>query len=108
MFKHSLLSIALVMPLAANAASSAGASKYRVEIRNFHFVPARVTVPVGAQVTWTNTDEEPHIVVSTGNQFPSSPALDTGDHYQTTFAKPGTYTYFCSIHPQMVATIIVK
>ncbi len=62
----------------------------------------------GAQITWTNKDEEPHIVVSTGSQFPSSPALDTGDHYQATFANPGTYTYFCSIHPQMVGTIVVK
>lgn len=107
MFKRSVLFMALALPLMANAAS-VDASKYQVEIRNFHFVPERVSVPVGAQVTWTNRDEEPHIVVSTGNQFPSSPALDTGDHYQTTFSKPGTYTYFCSIHPQMVATIIVK
>jgi plastocyanin len=107
MFRRSLLSVALFLPLAASAATPA-VSKYQVEIRNFHFMPAEITVPAGAEVTWTNTDEEPHIVVSTGNQFPSSPALDTGDHYQATFAKPGTYTYFCSIHPQMVGTIVVK
>ena len=109
MSKRSLLSLALLLPLAASAAGApSNASKYQVEIHNFHFMPAQITVPAGAQVTWTNTDEEPHIVVSTGNQFPSSPALDTGDHYQATFAKPGTYTYFCSIHPQMVGTIVVK
>ncbi len=107
MFKRSLLSLALLLPLAASAAAPA-AGKYQVEIRNFHFMPAQITVPAGTQVTWTNKDEEPHIVVSTGNQFPSSPALDTGDHYQATFFKPGTYTYFCSIHPQMVGTIVVK
>ena len=107
MFRQSLMFVALALPFAVSA-SPAGAGKYQVQIRNFHFMPARMTVPVGAQVTWTNTDEEPHIVVSTGNQFPSSPALDTGDRYQATFTKPGTYTYFCSIHPQMVATIVVK
>ena len=107
MFRRSSMFVALALPFAVSA-SPADAGKYQVQIRNFHFMPARMTVPVGAQVTWTNTDEEPHIVVSTGNQFPSSPALDTGDRYQATFTKPGTYTYFCSIHPQMVATIVVK
>lgn len=100
-------------PLFALAVSTACARAatpraYDVRIHNFHFEPATLTVPAGAQVTWTNQDEEPHIVVSTGNRFPSSPALDTGDHYRATFAKPGTYTYFCTIHPQMVGTIVVK
>jgi plastocyanin len=103
-----LISLVLMLPLAASAATPTRAATYQVEIRDFHFLPAQMTVPVGAQVTWTNTDEEPHIVVSTGNRFPSSPALDTGDHYQAAFARPGTYTYFCSIHPQMVGTIVVK
>ncbi len=108
MFRRSLLPLALLLPLAASAAPPAATARYQIEIRNFHFLPARATVPVGAQVTWTNRDEEPHIVVSTGNRFPSSPALDTGDRYRATFTTPGTYTYFCSIHPQMVATIVVR
>ena len=108
MFRRSLLPLALLLPLAAVAAPPGTAAGYQVEIRDFHFMPARTTVPAGARITWTNQDEEPHIVVSTGNQFPSSPALDTGDHYQAVFSKPGTYTYFCSIHPQMVGTIVVK
>ena len=108
MLKSLLLLAVLALPLTASAAAPPGSAAYKVEIRNFHFMPALVTVPAGAQVTWTNKDEEPHIVVSAGGQFASSPALDTGDSYHTTFAKPGTYTYFCSIHPQMVGTIIVK
>jgi plastocyanin len=76
-------------------------------IRNFVFQPATLTVTAGSKVTWTNRDEEPHLVVSAGAQFPASPALDTDDSYSTTFAKPGTYTYFCSIHPHMVGTIVV-
>ncbi|MBS0432425.1 MAG: cupredoxin domain-containing protein [Proteobacteria bacterium] len=97
--------VAGAAPRAPGAEAAAGSS---IEIRNFHFMPAQLTVPVGAKVTWTNRDEEPHIVVSTGNQFPASPGLDTGDHYQATFTRPGTYTYFCSIHPQMVGTIVVS
>ena len=37
-----------------------------------------------------------------------SPALDTDDSFSFTFAKPGTYTYFCSVHPHMTGTIVVK
>lgn len=107
--RHLLLLVALAFPLAAAATPPARvANTYRVEIRNFHFMPERLTVPVGAQVTWINKDEEPHVVVSAGGQFPPSPGLDTGDSYHATFAKPGSYTYFCSIHPQMVGTIVVK
>lgn len=109
MFKRLLLLTALALPLVVAAAQPAKtATRYEVEIRNFQFTPARLTVPVGAEVTWTNKDEEPHVVVSAGGQFPQSPGLDTGDSYRTTFVKPGTYTYFCSIHPQMVGTIIAK
>jgi plastocyanin len=98
----SVLLAVLAISTAACAADSA------VTIRGFAFEPARLTVSTGSKVTWTNRDEEPHIVVSAGAQFASSPALDTDDTYSTTFAKPGTYTYFCSIHPHMVGTIVVK
>ena len=101
-FTLPLLFALLAVSTIANAAASA------VTIRGFAFEPARLTISAGSKVTWTNRDEEPHIVVSAGTQFASSPALDTDDSYTTVFAKPGTYTYFCSIHPHMVGTIIVK
>jgi plastocyanin len=95
--------------VAANSLAAVAATlKNTVVIRNFAFQPATLTVTAGSKVVWTNRDEEPHLVVSAGAQFPASPALDTDDSYATTFAKPGTYTYFCSIHPHMVGTIIVK
>jgi plastocyanin len=97
-----LLFALLAVSTAASAATSA------VTIRGFAFEPARLTISAGSKVTWTNRDEEPHIVVSAGAQFASSPALDTDDSYATVFDKPGTYVYFCSIHPHMVGTIIVK
>ena len=90
----------------AHAAGTAMAAK--VEIRNFAFSPKVLNVRAGTRVAWTNLDEEPHTVTSAGGQFQSSAALDTGDGYAVTFSKPGTYTYYCAIHPMMVGTVVVK
>jgi plastocyanin len=80
-----------------------------VTIDNFAFAPATLTVEPGTKITWTNKDEEPHTVTSAdGGATFKSPALDTDDKFSFTFDKPGTYKYFCSIHPHMVGTIVVK
>ncbi|WP_266169580.1 cupredoxin domain-containing protein [Dyella subtropica] len=92
--------------LAASAAATAHTSQ--IDIRNFAFAPKTLTVPVGTRVVWTNRDDEPHVIVSAGALFTSSHALDTSDSYAVTFSKPGTYAYFCSIHPMMVGSIIVQ
>lgn len=107
---YSIVPVAvLALALHAQAAAPASSSSTRhIDIRNFRFEPVRLVVPVGATVTWTNHDEEPHVVTSAGTGFKSSPALDTGDHYSTLFTRPGTYAYFCSIHPQMTGTIVVR
>ena len=84
------------------------ATTHQVEIRNFAFAPHTLTVPVGTRVVWTNRDDEPHLVTSAGAMFAPSKALDTSDSYAVTFAKPGTYAYYCSMHPMMVGTIIVQ
>lgn len=97
----------VVSCMAADVASSKN-KPYEVAIQNFAFSPKTITVRAGTRVVWTNRDEEPHTVTSAGNQFTSSKALDSGDIYATTFSKPGTYTYYCSIHPMMVGTIIVQ
>ncbi|HEX8779296.1 MAG TPA: cupredoxin family copper-binding protein [Rhodanobacter sp.] len=80
----------------------------QIEIHNFMFMPKTLTVPVGAKVTWINRDEEPHTVVSANGQFAPSKALDSNDRYEISFSKPGTYVYFCTVHPFMTGTIIVK
>lgn len=108
--KRILLGVAIVlsMPHAVQAADAAAAHATQVDIRNFGFSPKSVTVPVGTRVVWTNHDEEPHVVTSAGTGFVSSKVLDTSDSYAVTFSKPGTYAYYCSIHPMMVGTIIVQ
>lgn len=94
--------------MAADAAPAKGSKNYQVAIHNFAFEPNSITVQAGTTVVWTNKDEEPHTVTSAGTGFTSSKALDTDDTYTATFSTPGTYTYYCSIHPHMVGTIIVQ
>ncbi|WP_233841356.1 cupredoxin family copper-binding protein [Dyella sp. 2HG41-7] len=107
------LSIALMLGCLTHSGAAADATPpnakaYAIAIQNFAFAPKMLTIPVGTRVTWTNRDEEPHVITSAGAQFVSSKALDTGDTYGVTFSKPGTYAYYCSIHPMMVGTITVQ
>jgi plastocyanin len=86
------------------APAAAGAE---VKIDNFSFTPATITVAVGTQVTWTNRDDIPHTIV-TEDKTVKSKVLDTDEKFSATFDKPGTYSYFCSIHPKMKGTIVVQ
>ena len=103
--------IAIVLLLAgspsvtANAQPSAGNAE--VKIDNFSFGPAAITVPVGATVTWTNRDDIPHTVVSTDGVFKSK-VRDTDEKFSYTFAKAGTYSYYCSVHPKMTGKVVVQ
>jgi plastocyanin len=79
----------------------------RVTIDNFTFNPSTLTVPSGTTVAWTNQDDMVHTVTEANRLF-SSKSLETGDVYTHTFTTPGTYTYFCALHPRMTGTVIVK
>lgn len=94
---------ALIAPVRAQQAA-AGA----VSIENFTFNPPTQTVKAGATITWTNKDDIPHGIASSTNAFTRSKALDTDDSFSFTFTTPGTYQYFCYIHPHMVGTIVVE
>lgn len=91
---------------ASSAATSVWADTVSVGIKNFMFTPMTVTIPAGTTVTWINLDDIPHTVVEKGKAW-RSPALDTNDKFSHTFDTPGTYEYFCGLHPQMVAKVIV-
>lgn len=77
-----------------------------VEIKDFIFNPDTITVPAGTTVTWTNRDSGPHTVTSTSGIFDSG-VIDHGESFSYTFQDPGTYGYYCMIHPYMKAKIIV-
>jgi plastocyanin len=78
-----------------------------VKIDNFTFSPATLTIAPGTTVTWTNDDDIPHTVAAKDKSFRSKP-MDTGNQFSYTFATPGEYDYFCSLHPHMVGKIVVK
>ena len=107
--------LALALPLAVatllivhpTRAKGANAKGGEVKIDNFTFGPDTLTVPVNTTVTWTNKDDIPHVVASNDGVFKSR-ALDTDQSYSYTFTKPGTYAYYCSIHPKMVGKIVVQ
>ena len=102
------LSLATVLVLhPTRAKSEAAASPLEVRVDNFTFGPDALTVPVNSTVTWVNKDDLPHVIASNDGVFKSK-ALDTDDKFSYTFTKPGTYAYFCSIHPKMVGTIVVR
>ena len=77
-----------------------------VKIDHFSFGPGTLTVAVGTTVTWTNRDDIPHMVVTDG--VFKSKVLDTNEKFSCTFAKPGTFPYFCSIHPKMTHKVVVQ
>ena len=90
-------------------ARAARAADGEVTIDNFTFTPATLTVKAGTRVTWKNADDIPHTVVSDASPpLFRSKALDTDDSYSTVFDNPGTYRYFCGLHPHMQGTIVVQ
>jgi amicyanin len=97
----------LAMASAHEASLRAVADATIVKIDNFSFAPKSLTVKVGATVTWTNQDDIPHNVVSTEKKF-SSPVLDTNQNFSFTFKEPGSYPYFCKIHPMMTGAVVVE
>ena len=86
---------------------STNSKQNTIEIKDFAFNPQTITVKSGQTITWINRDEEPHTVVSVEKQFKKSSALDTDQSFTITAGTPGTYTYFCSVHPKMTGTIVV-
>ncbi|HVY90474.1 MAG TPA: cupredoxin family copper-binding protein [Hyphomonadaceae bacterium] len=104
--------MAMAMPQKAQPTSMAAPTPSgmaaKVSIDNFTFNKANILVPVGATVTWTNTDDVPHTVVSIDHKTFHSKALDTDQSFSFTFTQAGEYPYFCSLHPQMTGKVIVQ
>ena len=101
------LALGVIILLVAVAESPVRASDIEVKIDNFTFNPKQVTVKAGDTITWVNHDDIPHTVTSQTQAFRSK-ALDTDDKFSFTFATPGTYPYFCALHPHMTGTIVVE
>ncbi len=101
------LTLVLVITLRSVPATGQSAQATEIKVDNFTFSPETLTVPASSTVTWTNKDDVPHVIASTDGLFRSK-GLDTDDHYSFKFTRPGTYNYFCAIHPKMIGKIIVQ
>lgn len=94
-----------LLPGAANAAAQADAST--IEISNFAFTPAVLTIKSGTRITFQNHDDIPHSIVEVAGKFRSR-ALDTDESFSVTVDAPGEIAYFCGLHPHMKGKIIVS
>ena len=104
--KHNLAVVDRTLAQVSADSRGSAAGNVQVAIDNFSFAPNKLSVEVGTTVTWTNRDDIPHNVVSTEKKF-SSPVLDTDQNYSFTFREPGSFPYFCKIHPKMTGTVQV-
>ena len=116
--RRAAIAAAIVVVMAAGAWAAAGRDREAwaepsggttVAIRGYSFTPTVLTVPAGTRVTWTNFDDAPHTVTGTsGPETLSSPQLTKGQSWSFTFHVPGTYGYYCAVHPTMTASVVVE
>jgi 3',5'-cyclic-AMP phosphodiesterase len=85
---------------------TAAAGRQQLVVDDFSFAPATAAVSVGTTIMWTNGDDVPHNIISTEKKC-ASPVLDTDQTFSHTFDAPGTYKYYCSIHPRMTGQVEV-
>jgi amicyanin len=107
MSRRAALSALAAAAAAATMPPARAAMRAAVRIDNFTFSPAALTVKAGTTVTWTNADDIPHTVDSTTKAFKSG-ALDTDQAFSFTFTTPGSYKYFCALHPHMTGLVVVE
>ncbi len=93
---------------AAGDNAEAVADATMIEIKDFAYVPDPVEIPVGATVTWTNSDDAPHTATAQDREALQSGTLNQSDSYSQTFDQPGTFDYFCEFHSNMKGTIVVQ
>jgi plastocyanin len=97
------------VPTTRAEAAAPEAATAEVVIDNFAYSPREITVAVGTRVSWVNHDDSPHTVTSTAKPKAfDSGAMDTDAAFAFVFAAPGTYEYFCAVHPRMTGKVIVK
>ena len=107
MLKRTGLAIVVLVAALLAVSQAPAAGPAGVGIKDFKFAPSLLTVAAGATVTWTNHDEEPHTITSASGTFTSA-GLSNEETFTQRFTRPGTYAYFCALHPYMKATVVVR
>jgi plastocyanin len=100
--------IALMLTGLPGVSAADSAPSASVHLKNFAYQPTPLVVHAGDSVTFVNDDDEAHTVTSSDKTTFDSEGLDSGKSWQHTFEKPGTYTYFCELHPYMKGSIVVE
>jgi plastocyanin len=94
---------------APQVSAATQSTEQQVTIDNFAFSPQVLTVTPGTTVTWLNRDDVPHTATSSDSPAKfNSKAIDTDEKFSYVFTQPGTYPYFCAVHPKMTGKIVVK
>jgi plastocyanin len=94
-------------PAPEKTAAAASGDTARVSVQGMRFGNGKVTVKAGTTVEWVMRDQMPHTVTSDSGAFDSG-RLGAGGTFSHTFDKPGTYTYYCQLHPNMRGTVVVE
>jgi amicyanin len=111
-FRRALIAGIVLLALALGAGLSSLSAAIpptgtTIAIDNFTFGPNVLTVKAGTTVTWVNRDDIPHTIVDKNRKVFRSKVLDTEETFSFTFAQPGTYDYFCGLHPHMTGQVVV-
>jgi plastocyanin len=77
-----------------------------VNIINYSYDPQEINLPVGGTVVWRNSDLDPHTATGDAGEWDTG-ILEQGQTANFTFASAGTYSYFCTVHPEMGGIITV-
>jgi plastocyanin len=78
----------------------------KVQIVEFSYEPDPVVVQAGGKVIWRNEDTAPHTATADDGSFDTG-IVEKGKLGSATFKEPGTFTYFCEVHPTMHGTVEV-
>jgi plastocyanin len=92
-------------PPPAAPSPGSGATSETINVSNNLFTPSTITVNVGSTISWANNDTVTHTVTADDQSFASG-LVRRATSWSHTFAAPGTFTYFCEIHPEMTGTVI--
>jgi plastocyanin len=101
-----IILVGMALSLVVVTADDKPAQTHTVVIKNFAFVPNRLTISVGDTVVWKNEDSAPHTATAE-NGFDSK-ELDMGQSWSFVAQKKGSYPYTCKYHPYMRGEIVVE
>ena len=90
----------------ADNSGGAKVQAQQVEMLDFEFSPPTVTIATGGKVTWVKNGQAPHDATAHDDSF-ATETIEPGDSCTVTFDEPGSFSYICTIHPQMKATVEV-